>query len=121
MCIALAAGNRSPIFAQARVTYFDDVLLGNGLPETWPSRAGFELGLRTEDCIIAADAAAEAAVVIVPGVLPVLLGAYRSCEPQPLVKGIRWNHRPSHRNCQKVDPIQTRWLAKYVFAAAARL
>jgi hypothetical protein len=45
MRIALATGNCRALHAKGHVLYFKDVLLGNGLPEAWPSRTGFELGL----------------------------------------------------------------------------
>jgi hypothetical protein len=67
MSIALATGDSRPLHAQTSIGNLDDIFFGNGLPEARPAGARFKLGLRAEDCVIAADAAIKAMVVIVPG------------------------------------------------------
>jgi hypothetical protein len=45
MSIALTAGNSRALHPQAHIPYFNDILLGNRLPEAWPASSGFKLGL----------------------------------------------------------------------------
>src|ERR1700723_3727612 len=67
MCVALAAGDSRALHPQGHIPYLDDILLGDRLPEAGPAGAGLKLGFRTEEGIIAADAAIEAVIVVVPG------------------------------------------------------
>ena len=85
--IALTAGDCCALHPQAHIVYFDDILLGNGLPKAWPSRAGFKLGLRAEDGVVAADAAVKTVVVIVPGAAGV--GPLRAFAPRDLKRDWR--------------------------------
>src|SRR5262249_37572442 len=53
--------------AEAAIDVFDDVLFVDRLPETRPARAGFEFRVRAEERGLAADAAIQAFLVVVPG------------------------------------------------------
>jgi len=75
--IALPAGDSRALHAQAHIVYLDDVLFRDRLPETWPARTGFKLRLRAENGVVAANAAIETVVVVVPGAAGI--GTLRAC------------------------------------------
>ena len=60
MTVAACAVHRRAFPSKAVVAFLDDIFLGNGLPETGPSRAGIELGGRVEQCRIASGAPVQA-------------------------------------------------------------
>ena len=79
MRVALAAGDSRALHPYAHISRLDDILLGDRLPEAWPSRARLKLGFRTKDGIIAADATIETVIVIVPGAAGI--GTFRASVP----------------------------------------
>jgi len=87
MRIALAALDLSARHSEAFVAGLIHVFLGDGLPEAGPTGARFKLGLGAEESVVAADAAIDSVVVIVPGATGVR--PLRAAVPGHLVGGRR--------------------------------
>src|SRR6516225_12133845 len=74
--LAECAGHLGARHAKAVVRRFDDILLGNRLPEARPASARVELGVGQVQSVVAADAAVETCGMVVPvGAGKGLLGA----------------------------------------------
>ena len=66
MCVALAALDLRARHSEAFVGGLNHVFFCEGLPEAGPAGARFKLGLGAEKSVVAADAAIDSVLVVVP-------------------------------------------------------